>query len=719
MEILAPAGNIEILKVAIQAGCDAVYISGKNFGARKFASNFSNEELDEAVKYAHLRKKKIYVTVNTIIYDDEFNELDLFLKHLSRIKVDAVIVQDLGVLYYIRKNYPELIVHASTQMNIHNVSGALKLNELGVKRVILARETPIDEIKKIVNTGIEVEVFAHGALCYSYSGQCLMSYMIGGRSGNRGECAQPCRKKYVLKENNISISSPCSLISMKDLNVIDYLDSLIKIGVTSIKIEGRMKSMSYVYTVISSYYNILNKKLVPDVHDKLKIAFNRNFTKGYMFSELNSNLTNINGVNHQGLVIGKIQVANNDKIGIKTSHNLAINDAIRIKGKKEIGFYIKQLSYTNNLIFIPGKYGVTVGDKVYKMVDEVELKKAKNCLISEAYHIDLNITLMAYYQNKLKLNINGEGINVEIETITLNEIAKTPLGLDRIASQLVKTGDKLLNIKNVDIKYDQKCFLKISDINEIRRLGTSKWQEEYLKAYHLQINDEFEEPLINTNCDKKHIAFDFVVQNEEQLLWCTTHNYNNIYKTYDDSYSRHFHLNSTSNQKTIIHNIGDLTTNKIVSPALNIVNRYALEFIDRYNVDTIYLSNELKKNDLLKLAKIPTNSKKGILIYGHMEVMTSKHCFINKIKRMNSINCSLCCNNNYNIVDEYGNQMYVSGRCSKDGPEISIYSYKLTNELQNIQDFYDNGITHFMILLTDETKEELDYLNNVLMKYKG
>lgn len=719
MEILAPAGNIEILKVAIQAGCDAVYVSGKDFGARKFVANFTNEELEVATRYAHLRKKKIYVTVNTIIYDNEFSQLDLFLKLLVQIKVDAVIVQDYGVLYYIRKNYPQLIVHASTQMNIHNVSGALKLQKLGVKRVILARETPLDEVKKIVETGIEVEVFAHGALCYSYSGQCLMSYMIGGRSGNRGECAQPCRRKYSLKENSNIVSSACSLLSMKDLNTIDYLESLVKIGVTSIKIEGRMKSIAYVYSVISSYYKYLNKIKVDDIHDKLKVAFNREFTKGYMFQESNFKLTNVNGVNHQGLEIGKIQVVKNDKIGIKTTHKLEIGDAIRIKSNKEIGFYIKNLSFVDDLVFIPGKYKVTIGDKVYKMVDDEELKNAKNSLLTENYHIDLSITFEAYYQNKLKLSVKGEGVVVEVETVDLNEMAKTPLDFDRIASQLVKTGDKLLNIKNVDIKYDQKCFLKISDINEIRRLGTKKWQEEYIEAYKLPNNLEFEDSFTNIMKKDDTLVFDFVVQNEEQASWCKNNGYQHIYKTYDDTYTRHFHLTPSINKKTIIHNFGDLTSNKIVSQAFNIVNKYALQFIDGYNVDTIYLSNELKKDDLISLAKIPTNSKKGVFIYGHMEVMTSKHCFINKIKGINRINCLLCHNNKYSIVDEYGNQMYVGGRCSEDGPEIRIYSYKLTNELKNIKDFYENGITHFMVLLTNETKKELDYLNNVLLKYRG
>ena len=333
MEILAPCGNIEILKAAIQAGCDAVYISGKNFGARKFAPNFTNEEIIEAVRYAHLRCVKVYVTINTIVYDHEFNELDSYLKFLDEILVDAVIVQDLGVVHYIRKNYPNIIIHASTQMNVHNVIGAKKLLELGIKRVVLARETDIDTVKEIISTGIEVEVFAHGALCYSYSGQCLMSYSIGGRSGNRGECAQPCRKKYTLYENGEKISNECSLLSMKDLNTLDYVKELFNLGVTSLKIEGRMKSISYVTSVVKIYKNHLNNIIKSDDLKKLSLTFNRDFVKGYLFNNKNHDMTNTNSVNHQGVVIGKVLSVNKYGMELILDDELEVNDGIRISRK--------------------------------------------------------------------------------------------------------------------------------------------------------------------------------------------------------------------------------------------------------------------------------------------------------------------------------------------------------------------------------------------------
>lgn len=713
MEILAPAGNLEIFKVAIQAGCDAVYISGKNFGARKSAPNFTYEELKEAVIYAHLRKRLVYITINTIIYDYEFEELHKYLIFLSEIDVDAVIVQDYGVLFYIRTYFPNITVHASTQMNIHNEEGAVKLKAIGVKRVILARETPLDEIKKIIKTGIEVEVFGHGALCYSYSGQCLMSYMIGKRSGNRGECAQPCRKKYQLYENNKLIGNYCSLMSMKDLKTIDYLDELVKSGVTSLKIEGRMKSLVYVYTVISSYVNYLNKKTSYDYDDDLKIAFNREFTKGYMFSEKNSDITNIKSVNHQGLEIGKIKEVNNNKIGILTSKSLNLRDGIRIVGKTEIGFFINNLNYENGLYYIPGKYKVNVGDKVYKTVDGVILDKSEELLNLENYHYNLNITFSSKLNEPLCLEIESENVKVSVKSKIINEIAKKPIDETRIKEQLLKTNNKLLNISKVTILYDNTCFFKISELNELRRIGLEKWLNEYLRKRSKTESSLLSLPKINTSYNH-NISFDFVVQNIEQYNWCRENGFLNIYKVYDDTFRRHFHLNKLTN-KGMIHNFCDLGLNQVVSPSFNITNQYALKFIDSYGVDTMYLSNELSTDEKIKLAKVQTNANKGVFIYGHMEVMCSKHCFINKLKKKTSINCGLCKHNKYSIMDEYNNQMFVSGRCNNDGPEILIYSYKLYDDLKNIDYYIENGFSHFLIMLTNET---IDDLNNLMKKIK-
>ena len=281
VELLAPAGNMECLKSAVLNGADAVYLAGNNFGARSYADNFNNEEMEEAVDFCHLRGKAVYVTVNTLVTDREIEELLGYLGFLYEIGVDGVIVQDLGVADIVLKHFPEMSVHGSTQMTIHNLEGALYLQRLGFKRVVLSRELSFDEIKYIKeNSEIELEIFIHGALCMSYSGQCLMSSFFGGRSGNRGKCAQPCRLLY---SGELEVEKK-NLLSLKDLCGVDYVQALSDIGVASLKIEGRMKGTDYVSTVTGVYRRIIDEKSVSK-KDRvlLDTVFNRGGqTNGYL-----------------------------------------------------------------------------------------------------------------------------------------------------------------------------------------------------------------------------------------------------------------------------------------------------------------------------------------------------------------------------------------------------------------------------------------------------
>ena len=301
IELSAPAGDIKCLKAAIEGGADAIYLGGKNFGARAFSKNFSDEEIVEAIKLAHLYGVKIYVTVNTLVYDKEVDSFIKYIEFLHKNNVDAILLQDLGMLDLIRKTYPNLEVHASTQMHIHNLDGVKLMENLGVKRVVLARETSIDDIKHIrQNSNIELEVFVHGALCVSYSGQCLMSYFKQERSANQGECEGSCRLRYNVLNKDKIIDSNVYALSLKDLNSLENIGRLIDVGVSSLKIEGRMKSAAYVYLVtslyrkaIDSYYK--NKKVEIDgkiLHD-LKIVFNREYTKDLLKGDI-LNPNNIN-----------------------------------------------------------------------------------------------------------------------------------------------------------------------------------------------------------------------------------------------------------------------------------------------------------------------------------------------------------------------------------------------------------------------------------------
>ena len=379
-ELLAPVGSGEHLKLAILSGANSVYLSGENFGARKYAENFTVAEIREAVKYAHLHNVKVYVTVNTLIKEGELEKVSNYLLELYEMGVDAVLIQDIGIIKIINENIPKLRIHASTQMNLHNIEGIRWASEHGIKRVVLPREIEMNELKEIIDyahsLNIEIEIFAHGALCYSYSGHCLLSSMQGGRSGNRGTCAQPCRERYELNINKSKRINPKTegdyLLSPKDLSLYEHLDEIASLEVDSIKIEGRMRSNDYVATVVKNYRKRLNKlrydktskalnrnikelerkskgkkgrstdlKKLKDKEniaklkeeqrlqnleslEELELVFNREFTTGHLIPKNNPMIMNRKKPGHQGLYIGNIHRYNTqtEEIHILLKDNL-------------------------------------------------------------------------------------------------------------------------------------------------------------------------------------------------------------------------------------------------------------------------------------------------------------------------------------------------------------------------------------------------------------
>jgi len=280
VELLAPAGTYNCVLAAVNSGADAVYFAGQEFGARSFAGNLSSEEIFRATDFCHLRGVRVFVTVNTLVYDKEYKELENFVKILTKAGVDAVIVQDLGILKFIRELSPDIELHGSTQMTIHSKDGAEELESLGVSRVVLSRELSKADITKITKeTSIETEVFVHGAMCMSYSGQCLMSSVIGGRSGNRGKCAQPCRLPYSTDGEKEKF-----YLSLKDMSLAEHIAELKEIGVNSLKIEGRMKGEAYVSEVVSAYRRLIDEHRLPTPEEKERlnrIFFRGGLTDGY------------------------------------------------------------------------------------------------------------------------------------------------------------------------------------------------------------------------------------------------------------------------------------------------------------------------------------------------------------------------------------------------------------------------------------------------------
>ncbi len=497
IELLSPVGDFECLKAAVQNGADSVYFGADMFSARAFAHNFNLENLEKAIHYAKIRGVKTNLTLNTLIKDDEFTFALNLAKKAYEYGIDAIIVQDLGLATKLLELFPDLPLHASTQMTVHSLSGALELQNLGFKRVILARELSMDEIDYISkNTDIEIECFAHGALCISYSGQCLFSSMIGGRSGNRGKCAQPCRLPYELFENNKKINSGY-LLSTRDLCSLDYIPSFIKIGIKCLKIEGRMKSPEYVATVTRIYKKYINLALshqpyVVDKKDRKELmqVFNRGMSSsGHLDNEPNKNLVFKDKPNNMGLWLGKVQNYNKNKglITVKLKEPIKIGDTISLENEQ--GVYTISELMENNKNIVETKIGqtVTIGrmkgniacnDKLYKMSSKDLSSFAKQSYQKENRQIPLNGKITIKKGKPISIHITPansvalyKDLNIHYELNEFPMEAKNkPLEEKTVIQQITKTSATPYQFKNVTVILDDNVFIpKISTLNQLRR----------------------------------------------------------------------------------------------------------------------------------------------------------------------------------------------------------------------------------------------------------
>ncbi len=361
MELLAPAGNFEKLQSALHFGADAVYLAGKSYGLRAYAGNFSDKELEEAVKLAHSLKKKVYITLNIVARDSDFEGIDNYLEFLEKLKVDALIVSDIGLIYYIRKKFPNLTLHVSTQANITNSFSGKLLAELGVKRLILARELSLDEIAQIrknLPKKIELEVFVHGAMCMAYSGRCLLSNYLTGRDSNHGECVQACRWKYMVREvsrdDELEVTEDekgTYIFNSKDLCMIEHLKELEEIGIDSIKIEGRMKSAYYVATVTHAYrvaLDNLDKKVNKNIISELGKVSHRRYTTGFYFknNESREYLLDSTPVQESEFVAVVIRAGDGKTVEVEMRNKFEVGQELEILSKND-NFFLKKLKISD------------------------------------------------------------------------------------------------------------------------------------------------------------------------------------------------------------------------------------------------------------------------------------------------------------------------------------------------------------------------------------
>jgi putative protease len=721
-ELLAPAGSFESLKAAVNNGADAVYLSGKLFGARKYAPNFNDDELREAVDYCHLYGVKIYVTVNTIIYEDEIENVLEYLCFLYNIGVDAVIVQDLGLITLIRKYLPDLEIHASTQAHTHNIEQIKLLESLGVKRVVLARELSLEEINNL-DTSLELEIFIHGALCISYSGECYFSSFLLNRSGNRGECAGLCRTPFNLLDNDKKIIDSKYLLSPKEFNTTSNFEKLKSSKAISFKIEGRMKSPEYVGYVTSIYRKLLdndNYILSDEEIFNLKSLYNRGFTKGYLFNNTDSEFISLNSSNHQGVEIGKVALYTHDKIKIYLTHELNQGDAIRLPNN--IGLYVNFLYNEKGLlinkglkdsyIYIDNKCDLKSKGSVLLTINSKLINELKENLKKK---IKIDCSIYAHIGENLNISYSDTINNVEYTGDIVSEALNSPISEIRIKEILSKLGNTPFIINKIDLDIDDNIFIPVGVLNEIRR---NLIQELINKRTF--INRKIELNYKNNinfkrNNDLKISAF---VRNEEQLKTLLDLDVD-IYVSNEKLYNKYKGQNVYLRLNRIINNFKDyqneslligetgslkyINSNKVCTDYyLNVVNSSYLNYLAGIGVKRVCLSPELSLERLnLLMNNCDNNKDVEFIIYGTLEYMIMKY---NLIKNQNL-------NNNTNCYLEDKNKRKF--RVFNDG-YTHLLSDRKINLIDNINNLKSMGVNVFRLEFDNESsKEVLDIYNKV------
>ena len=700
MELLSPAGNFESLKAAILGGCDAIYLGGKLFGARAFSNNFDNNELIEAIKYAHLYGVKVYATVNTLIYENEVDKFMNYVDFLYKNNIDALIIQDIGMMDLIRKTYPLLELHTSTQMHVHNLEGVKLIENLGLKRVVLARETPIslvEEIKK--NTNIEIEVFVHGALCISYSGQCLFSSLIGNRSGNRGSCAGSCRQKYNLLVDGKKVNKDEYLLSCKDLCTIENIGKLIDIGIDSFKIEGRMKSPEYVYLVTKLYREAIdsylqNKKFTVNLKE-LKTIFNREYTKGFIFND--SDIVNPFRPNHLGIEIGKVIKSQNNYIDILLTDDLNINDGIRFIDD-DIGFTVTSLfkdkkrvehAQKDDIVSIYYK-GKISNSKVVKTTDYLLNKKIEDILKNKK-KIDVFGTLEAYLDKQLKLKITDGNNEIVVTGNIVEKSITSPISHERIIEQLNKTGNTIYQFKQLKIDGDTNIFIPIKELNDLRNKAINLLDEKRLYKYEY-IKKDYSIELPDF---KKEKNYNVLISNINQYNKIKKNNYQYIYMEQDlfDKISderkvlrlnRVLEHHQRYKQKLLVGELGSLIYSDILTDfSFNVTNSYAVALLHSLNVKQVCLSYELTDTQIKNLIdsyhnRYNKHPNLELVIYGNLEAMISKYNINQKYDTESSI-----------LLDRFNDEYPI---VIKDNL-MHIYDYKKRN-YKDIDKYFEMGINN-------------------------
>lgn len=711
IELLAPAGNMESLKAAIYAGCDAVYVGGKLFGARNYADNFGEEELAEAVELCHLYGKRIYITVNTLLYEAEVKSFMKYIDTVVELHVDALIMQDLGMIDLVRQTYPDMEIHASTQMHIHTLEGVFFAQSLGIKRVVLARETPMDIIHSIKQkSSMEIEVFGHGALCVSYSGQCLMSSLIGGRSGNRGTCAQCCRQKYSLVQNGQIIEKDTYLLSPKDLNILENLEAFITSGIDSLKIEGRMKRPEYVYLVvrlyrekIDAYYKTGKVSITKQDLRELHKIFNRGFTKGFLFGEDNESFIHSYRPNHMGIPIGKVTKIHADKVSIQLIESLHIKDGIRILNAKEDqgltvykmrknGREMVEAQASDTIDIVLSKH-VEVGDIVHKTTDYKQLEHIQTELKTEIPKISICGKVMIEIGKKVVLEIDDHSHKIIVQSEEKIEPSQTrPATKEEIKEKISKLGDTIYTFESLEVTVEEGSFVPVKVLNELRRSAITQLNTERLKRKPVSKGIYKREVKDFSNTKKTSVsitsleAYTLLKDKKVDYIYVESPLYEKL--MHDPRVIRKLprvmQVYPIVDQQVLIGEVGCLYAYKpfITDFSIPVTNSYTVAFLHSIGAERVTLSYELGEAQVEKLVRsylerYHTNPNLEWIIYGKEEVMVTKYNPLARYKIKEGT-----------LMDRFGNPYLIRDH----GQYTIIYNWKARDQ-RNYEKYYQLGIS--------------------------
>lgn len=717
-ELLIPVGNKESLIAAINNGADAVYLAGKKYGARAYAENFTLEEIEQATIMCHTYGVKIFITVNTLIYEQEIQEALEYIEQLHKIGVDAIIMQDIGLIKLTHETFPNLEIHASTQMHNHSQDNIQLLEELGIKRIVFARELTLEQINNI-KTKMQKEVFIHGSLCISYSGQCYYSKFILDRSANRGECAGMCRLKYqILKNNEPEPTIGDYLLSPKDLCTIDKFKELMKSNIYSFKIEGRMKSPAYVAIVTKIYRKLIDdyenniEPTVPEEYIKqLKSIFYREYTTGNLFND--KNIMNQKSSNHIGLYAGKITNITSKKIEIKLAEELHQFDSIRFihhnKGITLNYIYDKKdnlinKAYKNDTIYIDNFLNLTTKDEIYitspKSIPEKTITKKINIKMNFTSHLNENL-ILEIEDNTSKIKVIGPKPEPAITTSTTKE---------QITKSLIKTGNTPYQVTEINIELDNNLFIRNIDLNNLRREAITKLtnkrieKPKYIKQTYTkqsQNPSKTKEIIVLARTKEqieilKQYPVKIIVDKpqylEKDFIYKIPRN-NYTYQTYQGKVMNTSYASMIKNK------------NQISDYFLNITNHYSLDIVQKYN-QIVTLSPENTYNDIKQIMQ-NTNSNAAILIYGRIELMIMKNCIINNINKQQQ--CTLCQENNIYQLKDRNNKQYP---IITDYPNHTSYilNHHITNKIKEIKEYQQLGINNFRVDFYNETPTQTKHI---------